>query len=446
MTLADLKKPQVGIGTVWYESNPCNMHLLDLAAAVKEGVQGEGLVGLRFSTVGVSDGISMGTAGMAYSLPSRDLIADSFETVRPSAPAAAWTQSTEPAPTRAAACRAHADRGRALLRRHCRAAWLRQEHAGLRPGHVAFEPVRPGGVKGVAFVHADLTVWAPRPCRARRPALMVYGGTIRAGRSCRGEPLNVMSAFEAYGAYANGKMSEAERLDIVQHACPGPGACGGMYTANTSARAFDARGGRHAGLTRPATVRVRARASVAAAIEALGLTLPYSSCTPATDPAKRQEWWGVGGASSAVVSAAADLTGVCSSSLGPLTASRPAAPSGACWSSTSGRRTSSPARRSRTRSPQSWPWEARRGGEGAQASPKGTLNVHPSLPPSDAPRAGSTNAVLHLIAMGRAAGVPVALSDFQSISDKVPYLADLKPRYGHEYSSTNNAPCATNNA
>ena len=147
MTLADLKKPQVGIGTVWYESNPCNMHLLDLAAAVKEGVQGEGLVGLRFSTVGVSDGISMGTAGMAYSLPSRDLIADSFETVRPSAPAAAWTQSTEPAPTRAAAGRAHADRGRALLRRHGRAARLRQEHAGLRPGHVAFEPVRPGGVK-----------------------------------------------------------------------------------------------------------------------------------------------------------------------------------------------------------------------------------------------------------------------------------------------------------
>jgi len=134
---------------------------------------------------------------------------------------------------------------------------------------------------------------------------MVYGGTIRAGRSCHGEPLNVMSAFEAYGAYAKGKMSEAERLDIVQHACPGPGACGGMYTANTSTYTLAAPRVWNTALKLVAGARVWAHASVAAAIEALGLTLPYSSCTPATDPAKHHEWCGVGNQSSAAVSAAA---------------------------------------------------------------------------------------------------------------------------------------------
>lgn len=200
----DLNKPQIGIASVWFEGNPCNMHLLELAAEVKAGVQQAGMVGFRFNTIGVSDGISMGTDGMSYSLPSRDLIADSIETVM-------------------------------------RAQW----YDGLiaLPG---CDKNMPGCVIAMG--------------RLNRPALMIYGGTIRPG-CLNGQKLDVVSAFQSYGEYLAGKITDEQRRAIIRHACPGPGACGGMYTANT----------------------------MAAAIEAMGLSLPFSSSLPAEDPRKREE-------------------------------------------------------------------------------------------------------------------------------------------------------------
>ncbi|MGD9311116.1 MAG: dihydroxy-acid dehydratase, partial [Desulfosarcina sp.] len=178
MSDADMQKPQVGISSVWYEGNTCNMHLNDLAARVKAGVQAAGAVGLRFNTIGVSDGISMGTEGMSYSLPSRDLIADSIETVM-------------------------------------RAQWY-DANVSL-PG---CDKNMPGCIIAMA--------------RINRPALMVYGGTIRAG-TLDGDKLDIVSAFQSYGEYMSGAIDEKRRLAIVKHSCPGPGACGGMYTANTMA-------------------------------------------------------------------------------------------------------------------------------------------------------------------------------------------------------------------
>ncbi len=280
---ADMDKAQVGIASCWYEGNSCNMHLNDLAAHVKEGVVASGLVGMRFNTIGVSDGISMGTEGMSFSLPSRDLIADSIETVM----GAQWYDALVAIP--------------------------------------GCDKNMPGCLIAMA--------------RLDRPALMVYGGTIRAGHGCKGDALDIVSAFQSYGEFIAHRIDEEKRFDIVRHACPGAGACGGMYTANT----------------------------MASAIEALGMSLPYSASSPAEDPAKIEECRSAGAAARRLLEL--DL--------------KPSA------------------------------ILTRRAFENAIA-------VVCAL-------GGSTNAVLHLIAMARAARVPLAIDDFQAISDRVPLLADLKP-------------------
>jgi dihydroxy-acid dehydratase len=279
----DMAKAQVGIASVWFEGNPCNMHLLRLAEEVKAGVQEAGLVGFRFNTIGVSDGISMGTEGMSYSLQSRDLIADSIETVM---------------------------------------------HAQWYDANVSL----PGCDKNMPGCLMAMG-------RVNRPSLMVYGGTIRPGRSRSEAPLDIVSAFQCYGEFIAGRIDEEARFDVVRHACPGAGACGGMYTANT----------------------------MAAAIETLGMTLPYSSSTPAEDPAKLAECRAAGGA----------IRRLLELDLKP--------------------------RDIMTR----------------EAFENAMVMV--------TVLGGSTNAVLHLIAMARAVGVPLDLDDFQSVSDRIPLLADLKP-------------------
>jgi dihydroxy-acid dehydratase len=280
---ADLDKAQVGIASCWFEGNPCNMHLLELGARVKEGVLEAGLVGMRFNTIGVSDAISMGTEGMSYSLPSRDLIADSIETVM-------------------------------------RAQWY-DANVSI-PG---CDKNMPGCLIAMGRVNV--------------PSLMVYGGTIRAGRSKRFEKLDIISAFQSYGELVASRIDEDARREIVRFACPGPGACGGMYTANT----------------------------MASAIEALGMSLPGSSSTPAEDPAKQEECRRAGAA----------IRNLLERNLRPREIM------------------------------------TREAFENAMA-------VVTAL-------GGSTNAVLHLIAMARAVEVELTLDDFQRVSDRVPYLADLKP-------------------
>jgi dihydroxy-acid dehydratase len=282
LTDADLQKPQVGICSMWYEGNTCNMHLDRLAASVKEGVQAAGLVGLRFNTIGVSDGLSMGTDGMSYSLPSRDLIADSIETVM----GAQWYDALITVP--------------------------------------GCDKNMPGSVIAMA--------------RLNRPSLMVYGGTIRAGHAL-GKPRDIISAFQSYGEYLAGVITDEQRIDIVKHSCPGAGACGGMYTANT----------------------------MAVAIEALGLSLPYSSSLPAEDPGKAEECRRAGAA----------VRTLLERDLKPLDIL------------------------------------SRKSFENALAL---VMAV-----------GGSTNAVLHLLAIARAARVELSLDDFQRASDRVPLLADLKP-------------------
>lgn len=206
----DMKKPQIGISSMWWEGNPCNMHLLELANDIKKSIQKENLVGFRFNTIGVSDGISMGTSGMGYSLQSRDLIADSIETVM----CGQWYDANVSIP--------------------------------------GCDKNMPGCLMAMA--------------RLNRPALMVYGGTINAGCSKKGDTLDIVSAFQAYGQYLSKSITEEERMDIIKNACPGPGACGGMYTANT----------------------------MATAIETLGMSLPYSSSAPATSELKRTECDSIG--------------------------------------------------------------------------------------------------------------------------------------------------------
>ena len=282
MTPEDMNKGQVGIGSVWYEGNPCNMHLLELANHVKEAVVSEGLVGMRFNTVGVSDGISMGTDGMSFSLQSRDLIADCIETIM----GAQWYD--------------------ALI---------------ALPG---CDKNMPGCLIAMG--------------RLNRPAIMIYGGTIRAGK-WNGHSLDIVSAFQCYGQYLAGQIDEETRANIVRHSCPGAGACGGMYTANT----------------------------MASAIEALGMSLPYSSSIPAEDPAKIDECQR---AAKAV----------------RLLMERDIKP-----------------RDIMTR-----------------AAFENAMVIVIAL-------GGSTNAVLHLIAMARSVGINLTLADFQKVSDRVPFLADLKP-------------------
>src|SRR6056300_1577952 len=204
LTKEDFEKPFVGIASTGYEGNPCNMHLNDLAKSVKEGTLNKDVIGLIFNTIGVSDGISMGTPGMRFSLPSRDIIADSMETV---------VQA--------------------------------MSYDGLITV-VGCDKNMPGAL--MAMLRLD------------RPSILVYGGTIDPG--CHeGKKLDVVSAFEAWGSKVAGTMSETEFKSIVQKACPGAGACGGMYTANT----------------------------MASAIEALGMSLPYNSSNPAISAAKKKE-------------------------------------------------------------------------------------------------------------------------------------------------------------
>jgi len=282
LTQEDLKKPQIGIASVWYEGNTCNMHLLDLAGQVKEGTQAADLVGLRFNTIGVSDGISMGTDGMSFSLQSRDLIADSIETVV----AAQWYD-----------------------------------------GLIAL----PGCDKNMPGCLIAMG-------RLNRPSIMVYGGTIKAGCH-KGVKLDVVSAFQSYGEFLAGSISDGDRKEIVESSCPGAGACGGMYTANT----------------------------MALAIETMGMSLPYSSSTPAEDPGKLKE----------CVKAGEAIKTLLELDLKP--------------------------RDIMTR----------------QAFENAMVAIMVT--------GGSTNAVLHLLAMAHAVGVELTLEDFAATAERTPFLADLKP-------------------
>ncbi len=282
MTPEDMNKAQVGIGSVWYEGNTCNMHLLNLAKEVKRGVHEAGLVGMRFNTVGVSDGISMGTSGMSFSLQSRDLIADSIETIM----GAQWYDGLIAIP--------------------------------------GCDKNMPGCLMAMG--------------RLNRPALMVYGGTIRAGH-VDGMKLDIVSAFQCYGQYLAGQITEEEREQIVRHSIPGAGACGGMYTANT----------------------------MATAIEALGMSLPYSASIPAESPEKIDECRRAG----------AVMRMLLEKDIKP--------------------------RDIMTRE-----------------AFENAMVVIMAL-------GGSTNAVLHLLAMARSVDVPLELNDFQRVADRVPFLADLKP-------------------
>lgn len=282
MTEEDMNKAQVGIVSMGWDGNPCNMHLNDLAKAVKSGVNETGLLGLIFHTIGVSDGISMGTEGMKFSLPSRDIIADSIETVM----SAQWYD--------------------ALI---------------AIPG---CDKNMPGSVMAMA--------------RLNRPSIMIYGGTIRAG-FLNDQKLDVVSAFEAYGKYLSKEFDEESLKNVLKNACPGSGACGGMYTANT----------------------------MASAIETLGLSLPYSASTPANDRGKLDECLNAGKA----------MLNLLELDIKPkdiLT----------------------------------------------KKAFENAIAVVIAL-------GGSTNAALHLIAMAKAAEIDLSLTDFQNITNRTPYLADLKP-------------------
>ena len=284
LTKEDLNKAQVGISSVWFEGNPCNKHLLDLSVLVKEGCKQAGLVGLRFNTIGVSDGISMGTDGMSYSLQSRDLIADSIETTM----GGQWYDANISLP--------------------------------------GCDKNMPGVVMAMA--------------RLNRPSIMVYGGTIRAGCSrINKNKLDIVSAFQSYGEFITGKITEEERKDIVENAVCGSGACGGMYTANT----------------------------MASAIEAMGMSLPYSASSPADSKEKKEE----------CLVAGKYMRTLLENDITP--------------------------RKIMTKE-----------------AFENAIRVIMVL-------GGSTNAVLHLIAIARTAGVNLTIDDFQRIADETPLLADLKP-------------------
>src|SRR5690606_38302086 len=278
----DMKKPQVGIASMGWEGNTCNMHLNDLAKEVKRGTIDAGLVGLIFHTIGVSDGMSMGTEGMKCSLLSRDIIADSIETV------------------------------------------MRAQYYDANVSIPGCDKNMPGTVMAIA--------------RVNRPSIVVYGGTIRPGH-LGDKKLDIVSAFEAYGQWLAKEITEEELKTVLQNACPGAGACGGMYTANT----------------------------MASVIETLGMSLPNSSSYPATSPEKLEECRKVGPA----------ILNLLENDIKPsdiLT---------------------------------------RRAFENA-------ITVAVAL-------GGSTNVVLHTLAMAHAADVPLTIDDFQEISNRTPLLADLKP-------------------
>jgi len=282
LTEEDLKKAQVGIVSMGYDGNPCNMHLNDLAKDIKTGVWKEDLVGLIFNTIGVSDGISNGNDGMRFSLVSRDVIADSIETVM----GAQWYDGMIAVP--------------------------------------GCDKNMPGALMAMG--------------RVNRPSIMVYGGSIHPGK-WKGQDLNIVSAFEALGKKISNTITPEDFKGVIQNACPGAGACGGMYTANT----------------------------MSSAIEALGMSLPYSSSNPALSPEKKQE----------CVDAGKAIRILLEKDIKP--------------------------RDIMTR--------------------KAFENAITMV----AVLGGSTNAVMHLIAMAHSVGIELTLKDFQDISDKTPLLADLKP-------------------
>ncbi len=282
LTEEELAKPFIGIASTGYEGNPCNMHLNDLAKDVKKGTKDADLVGLIFNTIGVSDGISMGTPGMRYSLPSRDVIADSIETV----------------------VNAQAYDGVVTV--------------------VGCDKNMPGGLMGLI--------------RLNRPSILMYGGTIASGKH-NGEKLDIVSAFEAWGKKVAGTITEAEYKAIVQKACNGAGACGGMYTANT----------------------------MSSAIEALGMSLPFNASIPAQSPLKKEE----------AVRAGQLMRNLIEKDIKPsdiLTK------------------------------------------KSFENAFRLTLIM-----------GGSTNAVLHLLALADTADIAFDLEDMQRLSDETPFLADLKP-------------------
>ncbi|GLA13437.1 hypothetical protein AnigIFM62618_010426 [Aspergillus niger] len=283
LTEKDMSKAQVGISSVWFEGNPCNMHLMDLSSLVRESVARAGLVPMRFNSIGASDGISMGTSGMRFSLQSREIIADGIETVM-------------------------------------NAQWY--------DANISL----PGCDKNMPGVLMAMG-------RVNRPSIMVYGGSIKPGCSAGGKPLDLVSAFQSYGQYLTGEIDEKERFDIIRHACPGAGACGGMYTANT----------------------------LATAIETLGMTVPGSSSTPAEDPRKLAECEDIG----------QTVKNLLKEDIRPKDIM------------------------------------TRQAFENAMI----VVNI----------LGGSTNAVLHLIAIADSVGIKLTIDDFQAVSDKTPFLADLKP-------------------
>lgn len=282
LTKEDFKKPFVGIASTGYEGNPCNMHLNDLSVDIKKGMLDADLVGLIFNTIGVSDGISMGTPGMRFSLPSRDVIADSIETV---------VQA--------------------------------MSYDGVVPV-VGCDKNMPGALMAML--------------RLNRPSIMVYGGTIASGCH-KNKKLDVVSAFEAWGEKVAGKIDEAEFNAVVENACPGAGACGGMYTANT----------------------------MASSIEALGMALPYNSSNPATTQDKIDECHQVGAAMKILLERDLKPKDIVT-----------------------------------------------------RKSLENAIRLIAVL-------GGSTNAVLHFLAIAKAAEIDFTLDDFQKLMDKTPFLADLKP-------------------
>lgn len=282
LTKEDFKKPFVGIGSTGFEGNPCNMHLNDLAKEVKKGTLEEGLVGLIFNTIGVSDGISMGTPGMRYSLPSRDIIADSMETV--------------------------------------------------------VEGMSYDGLVTVVGCDKNMPGALMAMIRVNRPSVLVYGGTIASGHY-NGKTLNIVSAFEAWGEKMAGTISDDEFQNVKEKACPGAGSCGGMYTANT----------------------------MAAAIEALGMALPYNSSNPALAKAKVLE----------SVAAGKAMKNLIENDIKPSDII-------------------------------------------TKESMENAIRVVTVL-------GGSTNAVLHFLAIAKAANVSFTLEDFKRITASTPFLADLKP-------------------
>lgn len=282
LTSADLEKPLVGIASTGYEGNPCNMHLNELATHVKQGTSEVDLIGLIFNTIGVSDGISMGTPGMRFSLPSRDLIADSMETV---------------------------------------------------VGAMSYD-----GLVTVVGCDKNMPGALMAMLRLNRPSILLYGGTIASG-CLNDKKLDIVSAFEAWGEKVAGTINESEFKSVVQNACPGAGACGGMYTANT----------------------------MASSIEALGMSLPYSSSNPAVDTAKTND----------AVAAGKALRYLLENDIKPKDIV-------------------------------------------TKKSLENALRLITVL-------GGSTNAVLHYLAIAKAAEIDLTIDDFQKISDKTPFLADLKP-------------------